>query len=331
MAAEGSKLAVGAAIVGNTVVMLAKFVAFVFTGSSAMLSEAIHTCADVLNQILLMVGIVRSSRDADDRFHYGYGRERYIWALMSAVGIFFLGCGVTIYHGIQGFIHPHKPSQLGWAIGVLLFALIVEGAVLVLAWKGLWAKKNNKPFLTYLKEEADPAEVAVLLEDAAACAGVLIALSGIGLAIFTGEPRWDAAGSIVIGVLLGLVAIWLIIRNTFLLRGPAIPKEAEAKIRKILAETPIVEEVVSFKSRMIDLSSWDIMANIEFEGAALADQLEPSLREQWDKLETYEDFLQFLRKYADDIVELLGDKIDELEANIRAAVPEAKHLDLEAE
>ena len=110
--AGSSQRAVVAAILGITIVTIAKFGAFFVTGSGALLSEGIHTSADLLNQILLFVGIKRSNRQADRAFPYGYGAERYVWALMSAVGIFFLGCGVTVYHGIESLLHPHELSDL---------------------------------------------------------------------------------------------------------------------------------------------------------------------------------------------------------------------------
>ena len=107
MATKGSKGAVVAALIGNFTVMVAKFIAFGVTGLSSMLSEAIHTLADLLNQILLLIGIVRSGKTPDQEADYGYASERYVWALISAVGIFFLGCGVTIYHGIESIMYPH--------------------------------------------------------------------------------------------------------------------------------------------------------------------------------------------------------------------------------
>ena len=123
---ESSKGAVVAAIVGNFLVMIAKFVAYFATGSGAMLSEGIHTFADLLNQILLLVGIKRSVHDPNDKYAYGYGAERYVWALISAVGIFFLGCGVTVYHGISSLLHESIFSQLARADCVALLTLLLS-------------------------------------------------------------------------------------------------------------------------------------------------------------------------------------------------------------
>jgi len=331
MANPGSKGAVSAAIAGNATVMLAKFVAYLFTGSGAMLSEAIHTLADLLNQMLLMVGIVRSSRQPDDSYEYGYHSARYVWALISAVGIFFLGCGVTIYHGFQTLLHPHTLSDLSWALGVLLFSLALEGAVLWIALRTARRQAGGRPLLKFLRDEADPAVVAVVLEDAAACLGILIAMLAITLARWTGETYWDALGSITIGLLLGAVAIWLIRRNAQLLVGSSIPAPIRAQVLRIIEQNPAVEEVVDLKTRILDTETYRIKADIRFEGEVLANKLRPQLREVYENIHTYEGFEKFALEFGDEVVELLAEEIDTIERRIRRQVPQARHMDLEAE
>jgi solute carrier family 30 (zinc transporter), member 9 len=331
MANPGSKGAVAAAIAGNASVMLAKFVAFLFTGSGTMLSEAIHTLADLLNQILLMVGIVHSSRKADDYFQYGYQAARYVWALISAVGIFFLGCGVTIYHGIQTLLHPHALTDLGWALGVLLFSLVLEGAVLLIALRTAKHQAGQRPLLIFLRDQADPAVVAVVLEDSAACLGIVLAMIAIILARLTGETYWDAVGSITIGLLLGAVAIWLIRRNAELLMGSSIPESVRQQVLQIIERDPAVEEVVDIKTRILDTETYRIKADIRFEGDVLTEKLRPQLRSAYDQINNYEDFEKFAREFGDDVVELLAEKIDTIEQRIRSQIPQAKHMDLEAE
>jgi len=331
MASSSSKTAVAAAIGGNAIVMVAKFVAFLFTGSGAMLSEAIHTLADLLNQILLMIGIVRSARDADDTFEYGYQSERYVWALISAVGIFFLGCGVTIYHGIQTLLHPHKLKELGWAIGVLIFSFLLEGIVFWIALRAAKQQAAGRPLFRFLRYEADPAVVAVVLEDFVACIGILVAMGAILLAKLTGNLYWDAIGSLTIGGLLGAIAIWLIVRNSQLLIGASIPEPIRLQVRRIIEANPAVEEIVDLKTRILDTDTYRIKADVRFDGGALADKLRPQLREAYEKISTPEEFETFARKFAEDIVELLAEEIDLIERRIRESVPQAKHLDLEAE
>lgn len=331
MANPSSKTAVMAAIAGNAIVMVAKFVAFLFTGSGAMLSEAIHTLADLLNQILLMIGIVRSGRAADDTYAYGYQSERYVWALISAVGIFFLGCGVTVYHGVHTLLHPSEMKELGWAIGVLIFSFVLEGAVFLIALRAAKKQAGDRPLMRFLRYDADPAVVAVVLEDFVACLGILVALGAILLTKLTGHPYWDAIGSLVIGGLLGGVAIWLIARNTQLLVGASIPEPIRDQIRRIIEADPAVEEIVDLKTRILDTDTYRIKADIRFDGAALADKLRPELRAAYEEITSLEDFQKFATEFADDIVELLAEEIDIIEQRIRDSVPQAKHLDLEAE
>ena len=294
-----------------------------------MLSEAIHTLADLLNQILLLVGIKRSEREADERFPVGYGRERYVWALISAVGIFFLGCGVTIYHGVTGLLHPHETESPGWAVAVLSVSFVLEGIVFLIALKGLKKEAAGKPFFPFLRNEADPSAAAVLLEDFAACLGVLLALTAIGLSAWTGALYWDSIGSIAIGVLLGVVAILLIVRNHNLLVGPAVPADVRQAIHRILREHPTVERVVKLRASVIDLDRYDITATIDFDGAKIAERIEGQLARALN--ETDADPKALALSVTEEILGAIGQEIDRIEEAIRAEVPEARHLDIEAD
>jgi len=327
--ADSSKTSVIAALAGNSVVLVAKTVGFMVTGSGAMLSEAIHTLADLLNQILLFVGITRSEREADHEFPAGYGRERYVWALISAVGIFFLGCGVTIYHGVTGLFHPHAMENPGWAIGVLGVSFVLEAVVFVIALRGLKKAAAGRPFFSYLRTEADPSAAAVLLEDFAACLGVLLALGAIGLTSFTGALYWDALGSIAIGVLLGVVAIALIIRNHQLLVGPAVPPDVRQTIHRILREHPTVERVVRLRARVIDLDNYDVTATIDFDGPKIAERIEAQLAEALKNTDT--DPKALAVSVTEEILSAIGEEINRIEEAIRAEVPQARFLDIEAD
>ncbi|MEP3477912.1 MAG: cation diffusion facilitator family transporter [Fuerstiella sp.] len=332
MAGQSSKGAVIAAIVGNSAVMVAKFTAFFATGSGAMFSEAIHTFADVLNQILLLVGIKRSNNDADDKFDYGYGAERYVWALISAVGIFFLGCGVTVYHGISSLFAEHQEvSNYGWAIGVLIISFFVEFYVLMVAVKSVQQQAKGAPFFKFMKTEADPAVVAVVLEDSAACLGVLIALAAIALTKITGHVYWDSVGSIAIGILLGFIAFWLIHRNRSILIGESVPVHIRNQLMQILQDNPAVEEVVDLRTRILDTETYRIKADIHFDGSALAQKKKHELKAEYEKINNYDQFEAFAIRYADEIVDLLADEVDNIEKQIRKEIPRATHMDLEAD
>ncbi len=331
--AGDSKKSVVAALAGNTFVCIMKFVGFALTGSGAMFAEAIHTLADVLNQALLLLGIVRSGKDANAKYQYGYGQERFVWALVSAVGIFFLGCGVTLMHGIDSLLaeEAHAPTgNLTIALVILGISLVIEGAVFMIAFLDLRKSAAGRPFFNYLRVDADPSAVAVLLEDAAACLGVIFALIAIGLTKLTNESYWDSIGSIAIALLLGAVAIWLTFRNKELLVGASAPEHKTQAIRDAINADPSVERIAQIKSKMIDTETYDVLIELELDGEQLTEHFEQKLRTAWDAgFADWDAFYAFEKDFADDVVEYVGDKIDEIEKKVQEAVPEVKHIDVE--
>lgn len=334
MAQSNSRFAVVAALTGNAVITVAKGSTFLITGSGAMLSETIHSLADFLNQFLLLIGLVRADQAPDQRFEYGYAGEKYVWALISAVGIFFLGCGVTIYHGVQSLIHPPELAlgEMNWAIAALLFALVIDAVVFYLALKGEWknAAEQSRPFHDYLRYEADPASVAVILEDGAACLGVIIALVAILLTQLTGHHYWDAIGSIGIGILLGGIAVWLIIRNQELLVGPSIPQQDRERIDHILKNNPLIKEVIDLRTRVLSIDNYRIKADLSFSHRELTKRLKKKALSAYPEIKNEQDFEKFCQNYTKDLLDTLTAEIDQIEHEIQKQVPEAKHLDLEA-
>lgn len=334
MAQSNSRFAVVAALIGNAIITVVKGFTFLITGSGAMLSETIHSVADFLNQLLLLIGLVRADQKPDQRFEYGYAGEKYVWALISAVGIFFLGCGVTIYHGVQSLFHPPELalSEMNWAIAALLFALVIDGIVFFLAIKGEWknAARQSQPFHDYLRYEADPASVAVILEDGAACIGVIIALAAILLTQLTGHHYWDAIGSIAIGILLGGIAVWLIIRNQELLVGPSIPQKDKNRIDNILKNNPLVEDVIDLRTRVLSIDNYRIKVDLSFSYQELTKRLKKKALAAYPDITNEQDFEKFCQDYTKDLLDTLTAEIDQIEHEIQKQVPEAKHLDLEA-
>lgn len=334
MAQSNSRFAVVAALVGNAVITIAKGSTFLITGSGAMLSETIHSLADFLNQFLLLIGLVRADQAPDQRFEYGYAGEKYVWALISAVGIFFLGCGVTIYHGVQSLVHPPELAlgEMNWAIAALLFALVIDAIVFYLALKGEWknAAEHSQPFHDYLRYEADPASVAVILEDGAACLGVIIALTAILLTQLTGHHYWDAIGSIGIGILLGGIAIWLIIRNQELLVGPSIPQEDRKRIDHILKNNPLVKDIIDIRTRVLSIDNYRIKVDLSFSHQELTKRLKKKALAAYPEIKNEQDFEKFCQNYTKDLLDTLTAEIDQIEYEIQKQVPKAQHLDLEA-
>ncbi|MCI5071866.1 cation diffusion facilitator family transporter [bacterium] len=331
--ASGSKVAVYSAIIGNSIVMVAKFIAFFFTGSSSMLSEGIHSFADVSNQCLLALGIQKSQRKADARHPYGYVRERYIWALISAVGIFFLGCGVTVYHGVHGLFDPHEIEDYTLAFAVLAFAFVVEGTTFIIALKAVQkeALKRQQSFFSYFKGGTDPTGVAVILEDGAAVLGVIIAAVGLTFSYHTHNPFWDSMATIMIGLLLGVVATFIAVRTRGLLIGQAIPEVSRKKVLEILQTEPVIDQVYDIKTAIIGAQDLLFKADVEFDGEKIAEKYiqDYDFNQLIDDLKTRDDLRKFLLEYGDHVIETLGDEIDRIEKKIKHEIPDLKHIDLE--
>ncbi len=330
--ASSSRGAVLAAILGNATITVAKFVAFAITGSGSMLSEGIHSVADTANQTLLFIGIRRSERPADDMFHYGYGADRYLYALLSAIGIFVLGCGVTVYHGIRSLIEP-APVTFSWvSVAVLAVAFVLDGAVFLTALRGVQQQKGERPLLRFLQETTDPTIAAVLLEDAAACTGVLIAGAGIWLSHITGDPTWDAVGAILIGLMLGLVAIWLGVRNRALLLGPALTPEEHRTVVEFLAAQPAVTRVRAARSRVVGSGDVRFQADLDFDGAWLGRRVVHVLSDCGAGTPDDEARRQACAEaMGEAVLQALSDEVDRIEAELARRFPQLGHVDLEVE
>ena len=336
--ASGSAKAVYAAIGANSVITVTKLGAFFFTGSGAMLSEGIHSAADVMNQTLLAMGIKKSQQEATEDLPYGYGRDAFIWALISSVGIFFLGCGFTLYHGVHSLLHPESVqlNDIQIAVGVLIFSFVLEMWTLWVAYKAVKTSADalNMTFGEYLKEGPDPMAVAVLLEDAAAVTGVMLAGASIGLFILTGNPIWDAIGSIIIAILLGVVAIFLMVKNRKALLGQTVTSGMSDGVMAVLKSDDAVEAVHDVKATIMGADSFRFKAEIDFDGQTIAKRW----LEKQDVAAIYaratqdqESFEAFVHTLGEDLCEALGDEVDRIEARIKQAVPAAKHVDLESD
>jgi zinc transporter 9 len=295
--ASGSKTSVVAAIAGNTLVTISKFIAFAISGSSSMLAESIHSLADTTNQVLLLIGIQRSHKPPSKLFKFGFGQERYFWNLVSACAIFFVGCGVTVYHGVTDLFSDHQPEIGIWSMIVLGGAFVIEGSVLAIALRAVWKQKAGRPLLEFMRTTPDPTLIAVVLEDSAAVLGLLIAGAGILLTRLTENAIFDSIGSILVGVLLGLVALFLANQNRKLLIDQSSPR-TEAKIRQVLQSHTAVRGIVGLRTVIFAPDQVLLVADLAFEADAL---------------------------------ERVGSAIDEVEDAIRAAAPEVKDIYLEVE
>jgi zinc transporter 9 len=293
-----------------------------------MLSEAIHSAADTGNQVLLFLGLRRGSREADDKFHYGYGGERFVFGLLSAAGIFFVGCGVTLYHGVHALLEPKLPQVGPITFIVLGVAFVVEGSVLMLAVRTIAKQRGDISFFRYVREYADPATVAILLEDGAAVLGLVLAALGIVAGYLTANPLWDALATIVVGTLLGVVAIYLVLENRELLLGRAVPEGVEDRFVAILRKHAGVREVRDVKTRQLTPEAYKLKAEIALDENHLAGHLAEVVPAALERLDP-RDRETVLRELAARAIVAVSAQIAALERTVKREIPQARHIDLE--
>ncbi len=318
------------ALTGNIFVTILKTIVAVITGSASMFAESVHSFADTLNQSLLLIGIKRSKRPADKIRGYGYGIERFFWSLISACGILFVGAGVTIYHSIESLLHESNGYTFSYiSIGVLIIAFIVEGITLYIAIKEL---KGSKKFSRRMFEEADPVILAVVYEDGAAVLGVLVALLSQFLMFVTKNSIFDALGGIIVGLILGFLAVVLIIKNHRYLIGKSIHEETQEEILELLLADPCVEKIIEFKSVAVDIGKYRIFATVEWNGTPLYREIYEAgdLKEEFETIkDDFGEFTKLMYKTTDRIPRLIGTHIDEIEKNITEKFPEVAYVDIE--
>lgn len=217
--ASSSKKVIYAALVGNGLIAVTKFIAATLTGSSAMLSEGVHSLVDTGNQILLLLGLRRAKRPADEKFPFGHGKEIYFWSFIVAILIFAVGAGISIYEGIHSLLDPHPVESPMINYIVLSLAMVFEGGAWYFAWKEFNNIKGNLGYFEAVRTGKDPTTFVVLFEDSAAMLGLFIAFIGILLGQWTGIHAYDGIASILIGIILGLTAVWLAYETKGLLIG----------------------------------------------------------------------------------------------------------------
>ncbi|HVO90286.1 MAG TPA: cation diffusion facilitator family transporter [Casimicrobiaceae bacterium] len=238
-----SRVPVYGAIAANLAIAVTKYIAASLSGSSAMLAEAIHSTIDTGNGFLMLVGMRRSERKPDSEHPFGYGKALYFWSLVVAMVIFGVGGVVSIVEGALHLMHPHRLASVGWSYAVLAFAAVFEGASFAIALRQFLKQKGERPFWQALRRSKDPSTYTVVAEDGAALAGVAIAAIGLSLATLLDEPAYDAAASIMVGVLLCAVAVLLIREAGGLLIGEGMSAESVQAIRRIVAQDPRVHLV----------------------------------------------------------------------------------------
>lgn len=329
---ESGFISVVAALAGNFVITILKAIGFALSGSSSLFSEAVHSLADTANQALLLVGIVKSRKAPDEESSYGYGLERFFWALISACGVFFVGAGVTVYHGVDTFLHPGPLIFKPEVFTILVVSFVVELVTFSIAFRELWNERGENTTLVGAIRDGDPTVLAVVYEDGVAVFGVFVAGVSIGLSYITGNPAWDAMGSVVIGMLLAWVAIVLILKNKRFLVEKSIPEEIKERIIEMLVADPMIERVHDFKSSVVELGKYRAKCEAEINGTALFRELSNGemLKEDYDIVKgDYHEFVRYLVDYTDRVPRVIGKRIDELEERIKKEIPSVRHIDIE--
>lgn len=237
MTAHSSRTVIYAALIGNMLIAIRKYGAAWFTGSAAMLSEAVHSTVDTGNQVLLLYGLKRAARPADPEHPFGHGLQLYFWVFVVAVLIFGVGAGLSLYHGIEKVRSPHPIENAYVSYIVLGLAMIFEGFVWAVAYRAFRRSQGEFSWLTAMRRSKDPVVFTVLLEDSAAMIGLFVAMAGIALAQVFDLPVVDGVASIVIGLILATAA-FLAYEAQSLLTGEAVDPEVRANIRRIAAAEP---------------------------------------------------------------------------------------------
>ncbi len=250
-------------MIGNGLIAITKMIASAITGSSAMLSEAVHSIVDTGNQGLLLWGIRRSSRPADERHPFGYGMELYFWTFVVAILIFAIGAGVSLYEGFSKLNHPKEVKYIHINYLVLGFAVIFEGWAWSVAFREFRKRKGKLGYLKAVQLSKDPTVFTVLFEDSAAMLGLMAAFIGLLLTQWTGNPVYDALASIVIGLILSLTAMLLAYESKGLLIGEAASREVVASIREIVNGKP---EILTINEILtMHMGPEDVLLNISLD------------------------------------------------------------------
>jgi cation diffusion facilitator family transporter len=294
---HGSGRAIFAALMANLGIALVKFVSFLITGSSAMLAEAVHSVADTGNQGLLILGGRRAAREPNPTHPFGYGRERYFWAFVVAIVLFSLGSLFAIYEAIHKLQHPEPIESPQWALGTLLVAIVLESYSLRTAVHESRPLKRDLNWPQFIRRSKSPELPVVLLEDFGALMGLAFALVAVTTSVITHDGVYDGLGSLVIGLLLGAIAIVLAIEMKSLLMGETAEPEVEEAIRTALTATPSVHDLIWLRTQHLGPDELLVAAKVEFDLSLTMVQLAAA--------------------------------IDAAEVNVRTAVPAAKYLFIE--
>jgi cation diffusion facilitator family transporter len=297
MSASGGTKAIVAALLANVGIAIVKFVAAAISGSASMLAEGVHSLADSVNQVLLLIGGRRSKRSADEEHPFGYGRERYVYAFVVSIILFSIGGVFSLYEGIEKLDHPH-PLEVWWLpLAVLVVSIALEGTSLRAALREAAPQRGGQSWVQFIRHAKAPELPVVMLEDTAALIGLVFAFLGVGLTAITGNGVFDAIGTIMIALLLIAVAVVLGIETKSLLVGEGASTADVAAIKRAILDGPEVDSIIHMKTLYLGPDELLVAAKVAVDGA---------------------------RRVGD-----VAAGIDSLEARVRSAVPVARVIYIE--
>ena len=277
MASASSKKVIYAALIGNFLIALTKFIAFFVTKSSAMLSEGVHSVVDTSNQVLLLYGLRQAKKPADARFPFGHGKEVYFWGFIVAIMIFTVGAGVSIYKGVHHLLHPIAIQNPTINYVVLAFALLFEGAAWYFALTEFTKTKGKWGYVAAVQRGKDPSMFVVLFEDSAAMLGIVVAFLGIFLSQITGNPYYDGIASVVIGLILAGTAVWLAFEIKGLLIGESAHPEIIKGVKEIAKSYPKIKHVNEILTLHMGPDFILLNLSVDFVDSLLAGDLEDTI------------------------------------------------------
>lgn len=271
---HGTK-AIVAAFFANLGIAIAKFIGYLFTASGSMLAESIHSVADTGNQGLLLLGGRRARREPTTLYPFGYGRERYFWSFVVALVLFTLGSAFALYEGIHKLQHPEEVESAVWAYAILGVAIVLEAFSLRTAVVESRAVKGSMGWWAFLRKSKTPELPVVLLEDVGAQTGLVVALAAITTAEVTGTPEWDGVGTVTIGIILGIIAIFLAVEMKGLLIGEAATPDTQERVRDAVEGDPDVVRLLHLRTQHLGPDELLVAGKVEFvadlSGQRLAD------------------------------------------------------------
>ena len=278
-------LTVLVALTANTVLALLKSIVAAVTGSASMVAEAAHSWADAGNEVFLVIAERRAEKPADGEHPLGYGREAYVWSMIAAFGLFGVGAAVSVWHGISSLAAEEAETSYTWAYAVLGAAFVLESVSFFQARREVrrGARAADVSRVTFLDTTSNPTLRAVFFEDAAALVGILIAAGGLALHQATGQPVWDALGSILVGLLLGWVAIYLLRRNMAFLVGQVADPRAYDTVLGWLRERPEVQTVSTLHLEYVGPDKMFLVGSVDLVG----DDPESEAAEELQRLEDH--------------------------------------------